>query len=809
MARAAALAKSAAAGGPGARKSKRKNHTDERNSNTRMFEATPQAVTKSLQQWRASASSASSSGASMESEEESKSDSDVSGDKLRAQVRSMQPVLPTARTENGDLAFKTSRIARLDLFYRLVRGAENDAVQQLVAAAWQEQAEHTVQLLMHSRDARGGKGERLITLYGLMYLRKAKPQTYLLNLTTFLGLGYFKDLLSIAAMVEDDRGQKPMGAVRREDLQIKMERHEARIKSRKGAKKAKLAAAGAAASAAVAAASDASAAPVSIVESPVSLVSVPYVAPPEILELEVMAEYLKADWARLQAYNIKYAARKAELARKAQEMGLALAVLEAEEKRKEEEAAAAASAPPTTREEEIALAARLISEAAAADAKLNAPSDSSSSDEEDEEEKEDADGWEKVGRTAAELDADLDSYMVASGAASSSCVPAPADAEAKKKAAAKKSRAPRGLPHLQLSLAAKWAPTEGSSFDKKHHLAKRLARLMFPGQSNCFRLYREALSAMRAHLNVTERHMCARNYDAIDFEKIPSKCHQLLKNALAKHCAERYTEYRAGLKKGTKTIKTAGLMPHELATPYITSRVREVDETIEGAWRTLLAKLKAKCSSTGGLASAVAIVDVSGSMHGMPMNVAISLGLLVAELARGPFQGRVITFSEHPAWHVIPQGCSLYEQVTSLERAAWGMSTNLRAVFSMILATAVAAKCPKEDLPKTLFIFSDMQFNAACGDSAASTGQGVHADIKAKYRAAGYDVPNVVYWNLRGETKGDLPVDVSTPGMSLISGYSAELLKSFLEGCDIDPINILLHSIAPYKDKAIIEESER
>ncbi|MDO9333001.1 MAG: DUF2828 family protein, partial [Dehalococcoidales bacterium] len=294
-----------------------------------------------------------------------------------------------------------------------------------------------------------------------------------------------------------------------------------------------------------------------------------------------------------------------------------------------------------------------------------------------------------------------------------------------------------------------------------------------------------------------------------DFEHLPAKAHQLLKKALAKHCGERYTEYLGKLKRGEAKINTAGLMPHELAAPYITGRVRQVDETIEGAWRTLLAKLKAKCSSTGGLKNAIAIVDVSGSMTcngGIPMNVGISLGLLISELAVGPFQGRCITFSEQPTWHAIPQNTTLYEQVTSMQRMNWGMSTNLMSVFEMILTTAVKARVSQAEMPSTMFILSDMQFNQACrGDEFMNSG--AYRTIKAKYATAGCTIPSIIFWNLNGATHGDFPVDVTTEGVALIGGYSAELLKAFLEGHDINPMNIMLQTIKPYS--AVIEESER
>jgi hypothetical protein len=205
----------------------------------------------------------------------------------------------------------------------------------------------------------------------------------------------------------------------------------------------------------------------------------------------------------------------------------------------------------------------------------------------------------------------------------------------------------------------------------------------------------------------------------------------------------------------------------------------------------------------------VAVVDVSGSMscfNGLPMNVAISLGLLVCELAQGPFQHRCITFSTTPRWHRVPslRSSSLLKQVRSLQGAHWGCSTDLQAVFRLILDTAIETQCSQADMPKSLFIFSDMQFNAAVGEAGKG---GCDAAIRAAYARAGFEPPALIYWNLNGFSHSDCPVDISTPNMALIGGYSAELLKAFLDGANIDPLAIMLHSIAAYK--AVIEESER
>jgi hypothetical protein len=90
-------------------------------------------------------------------------------------------------------------------------------------------------------------------------------------------------------------------------------------------------------------------------------------------------------------------------------------------------------------------------------------------------------------------------------------------------------------------------------------------------------------------------------------------------------------------------------------------------------WKSYVAKLQ----KSGKLSSAIAVCDVSGSMNGEPMEVAIALSLLVSELAAEPYKGLLITFSEKPQLHEI-KGSSLVEKVEDIKDMAWGMNTNLQ-----------------------------------------------------------------------------------------------------------------------------------
>jgi len=91
------------------------------------------------------------------------------------------------------------------------------------------------------------------------------------------------------------------------------------------------------------------------------------------------------------------------------------------------------------------------------------------------------------------------------------------------------------------------------------------------------------------------------------------------------------------------------------------------------------------------LGSALAVCDVSGSMSGSPMEMAVALSLLVAELAAPPFKDIVCTFSHVPKLHQVV-GATLADRVRELKGLDWEMNTNLNAVFQVTAGSGSAVR---------------------------------------------------------------------------------------------------------------------
>ena len=167
------------------------------------------------------------------------------------------------------------------------------------------------------------------------------------------------------------------------------------------------------------------------------------------------------------------------------------------------------------------------------------------------------------------------------------------------------------------------------------------------------------------------------------------------------------------------------------------------------------------------------VADVSGSMMGDPMSVSVSLALYFAERNKGQFKDYFITFSGNPRLQKIT-GQNLKDKMNSIEKAEWEMNTNLQAVFDLILNTAIKNNTLKEELPETLYIISDMEFDSAC-DTRTN-----FEVIKDKYEQSGYKLPNIVFWNVNGSGE-NLPVQEGEKGVAMVSGFSPVIFKLAVE----------------------------
>ena len=329
-------------------------------------------------------------------------------------------------------------------------------------------------------------------------------------------------------------------------------------------------------------------------------------------------------------------------------------------------------------------------------------------------------------------------------------------------------------------LAAKWTPRKGQvAIDMRRHFG------WTP------KYYRKRLVELT---KVVESNMCAKDWDNINFSHVPSVASSRYRKAFYRN-TPKYTEYVEKLTKGDKSVKAnaSAIYPYDVIKDLfsyygVKSTLSKTElDFITAQWEAL--------PNYVGDASILPLVDVSGSMTSKIKNsnvnclmVALSLGLYLADKNKGVFKDTFLTFSSLP--ELLHLKGDIVQKLEQMQTSKWEMSTNLHKAFSKILETAVKGKVPDSEMPKTLLILSDMQFNACVrnDDSAMEM-------IERKYLEAGYTVPNVVFWNLN--SYDNTPVSYDKSGAALVSGFSPSIVKSVLSSKleNFTPENVMLQTI--------------
>lgn len=322
-------------------------------------------------------------------------------------------------------------------------------------------------------------------------------------------------------------------------------------------------------------------------------------------------------------------------------------------------------------------------------------------------------------------------------------------------------------------LCAKWMPRKGIVANKLRKLFRTT-----PKQ------YRKMLVGLT---NVVESKMCAKDWENIDYSKLPSLASSRYQKSFNKNDNERYNEYKKSLQDGTAKVNAGAVYPYDIVKSINMGGDKIVSEK---QWESLPNWME------GSVERILPVVDVSGSMcvevGGNPnlscMDVALSLGMYISERNEGSFKDAFITFSSNPQLQYLTGNLS--ERLSQLRRADWGMSTDLEAVFNLILHQAKMNNVPESNMPTKILILSDMQFNQATRRDSL----GAQSMIESMYEELGYTKPDIIYWNLNAKG-GNFPVEFDKNGTALVSGYSPSILKSLLGGKNMTPKSIMMDTV--------------
>ena len=337
-------------------------------------------------------------------------------------------------------------------------------------------------------------------------------------------------------------------------------------------------------------------------------------------------------------------------------------------------------------------------------------------------------------------------------------------------------------------LCAKWMPRKGV----KANIIRRYLQLS-PKQ------YRKLLVRLT---DVVETKMCAKDWESIDYSKLPSLASSRYQKAFIKNDESRYETYKQALVDGVTKINAGAVYPYD-----IIKSIKHGGEKVvaQAQWDSLPNYMEDINERV------LPVVDVSGSMttpagnngNVTCMDVSTSLGMYISERNEGVFKNAFITFSSRPQLQLL-EG-SLTDRLDQLERADWGMNTDLQATFKLILDQAVKHNVSESEMPTKVLILSDMEFDTAISgnwDSVTDWNPTAQEMIKGMYEEAGYEMPGIVYWNIQSR-QDNVPSRFDEMGTALVSGFSPSIMKNILSCEELTPYKMMMEIIGSTRYESI------
>lgn len=368
-----------------------------------------------------------------------------------------------------------------------------------------------------------------------------------------------------------------------------------------------------------------------------------------------------------------------------------------------------------------------------------------------------------------------------------------------------------------ISLLAKWLPSVNASSEQTRKLGKFLAKALGMRESE----YRKRLSELRAYLDVIEVKMSKKEWSTIDYSAVPSRANLIYNSAFLRNDETRRREFLEAVKRGETKINAGVLFPHDIVRKYYSdirsyngairrgSLIKQ-DDTLEQLWKALPDFVQ-------GNDNTLCVVDGSGSMTATvggttvtALDVAYALGIYFSERCTGEFKDKYITFSMNPKFVDLGKAKSLREKLEISSHYTEATNTNIQKVFELILDTAIQHKMAQEDMPKSILILSDMEFDM-CVSTSEKIGQyrfegpneKLFQILAKKFKMAGYKLPRLIFWNICSRT-GTIPIKENELGVALVSGFSPAIAKMVLSN-KTDPFEVLLEQLNEERYMAVEE----
>ena len=304
--------------------------------------------------------------------------------------------------------------------------------------------------------------------------------------------------------------------------------------------------------------------------------------------------------------------------------------------------------------------------------------------------------------------------------------------------------------------------------------------------------FRRLLASLRRD-HIVEHKMCTEQWKEIEYPKVPSVAMSRYTKAFLKHDAEGFAEFKEAVKKAEVAIKAGVLFPHDCVRTALNGDPETADLQFDALPNYMpdTERIMMLCDSSGSMS---APVDKNSSVQRIHVSMGLSLYCSGKMPKDSPFYKKFIKFESEDklvSW----EGKTFSEALRDRKifDGAIG-ATYVSKALDTILLTARMFKVPVENMPTTIMIVSDMQFDGGGVRSGQDT---VVEGCMKDWESAGYPRPKIVYWNVAGYAGN--PGTVKMPNTGLVSGFSTSTLKALFEGTEFTPRAIMERAISKYE----------
>lgn len=336
----------------------------------------------------------------------------------------------------------------------------------------------------------------------------------------------------------------------------------------------------------------------------------------------------------------------------------------------------------------------------------------------------------------------------------------------------------------EITMVGKWL----KSCNSKNVETKRLGQLTAKKFGLSEKKYRAMTKALREYLDVVEKKMSSKRFEDIKFSAVPSRAHYVYRDAFIRNAGSRYAEYISNVNAGKEKINTKCITPGDIVKKYYTGD--KCSDTLDIMWENLEDFVDSD-------KNVLVMADTSGSMYGEPLYNSIGLAMYFAGRNKGVMRGKFMTFSERPQFVQLNVDDSIRNQISSFR--CINENTNIARAFEELLSMGVRNNIPAEEMPVSIVIISDGQFDSVthscdCVNRGATWNKDFFETISEMYEKAGYEVPNIVFWNMSEVDYENTHVSSKNmPNVQAFCGRSTSTFMSVLRNIGVTPYEAMLN----------------